>query len=645
MLKLDQPGGFLVEVDAGGAGHFGGGPGGHGGAGVGRSVGALHPHADLGHCVGIGIGDGLAVHQQAAGQAIEAQGVAIVGAREGSGRDPQGVVLARHTGQFQHDAVVAQRLAAVVAAAADHRVAGTDVEDLVAAGIIGEVHGQRAVVAGGRQSLDRQRGDADGTGVARADGGRHRVGGGQQAWVLDQRAEVGGRAFDRPEPEAVARRRRIGADLQGEAVDRLAIADRLESLAVRQAGQPIEAGAGRIGLQPVLAGLQCRCVGHGDADRTDQRTAAVAGVVGRRHAGHAQAAPGVVEQRRAGVVEQVAAQRLPGVQRIGQADHQLVQPVAGVRQVAVLEAQQAADHAVACCGVVQRHDPATGLHAHGHAVGVGQVGQRHQCVGMRALHQRLATADKHVGGLVGADVGLYLQLLADPLDQLVALVEQLIGPLAAAGGRDDAQVELGQFGGQGVDLVDAALHVVFQVGLQHLDLQAAGPRQGREIFQPAQHRLACRQVGRRGGHIGKGVEDLRRGLAEPGFAAGEHLFQLRQHVAAHAIGRRGRRRGDDLAAEVHVRRPGHRADGDAAAEVARPVEGGAARGGQLGRLARVTRRVGVGDVVAGDLQLGVGHRSGLPTQGHQREGAHAACASEPVRNLIVPERRAKTVLI
>ena len=291
-----------------------------------------------------------------------------------------------------------------------------------------------------------------------------------------------------------------------------------------------------------------------------------------------------LEQRAACMALQVQAQGLLLVQRRAQPGGQLAQAVAGLRQITLLEAKQAGDLALAHGVGAELGDLAADVDAQGDAAGVVRVGLRHQLEGGTAQHQGLAAAHVQRHRLVGALHGMHAHLGADAAHQLVALVQQLVGAVAAVGGRGDGQVELGHLAGKCVDLGNAPLHVVHHVGLQRLDLVGRRAGERGEVFQPPQHRLAGGQVRRIGRHIGEGVEDLGRGLAQAGLAAAKHLFQLRQHVAPHAIGRCRRARGHRLLAEEHAGRAGNGGDGDTAPEVARAVVG-AARRGQFDRLA------------------------------------------------------------
>ena len=228
--------------------------------------------------------------------------------------------------------------------------------------------------------------------------------------------------------------------MQHQPVKALAIGQRPQLGAVNQPGNAVLPAIARVGHQVVVAGLELAGIGHRQADLGDELTSTVARIAGSRQrlrTGHAV-------DGRAGAGLQIQPQRLLQVDGPGHRRHQLAHTVAGIRQIVRLKAHQATDQTVA--HLVEREGRVQARHLDGHAdlVGVLRIGQRGHLVGVAAQHQGLADADKYAGRAVGTHIALHLDFFGDALDQLVALVKQLIGCLAGVGGAADVDVEVGQ---------------------------------------------------------------------------------------------------------------------------------------------------------------------------------------------------------
>jgi hypothetical protein len=173
----------------------------------------------------------------------------------------------------------------------------------------------------------------------------------------------------------------------------------------------------------------------------------------------------------------------------------------------------------------------------------------------------------------------------------------------------DAGVEIGDPRRQRVDRCHRGLQALGDADLQRIDLIRRRAKARRQVADAGQRHLPRRRILRLVGDVDEGVEHLLRRVAEAGLAGLEDLLELLQLIAAGAVGSRQRLGQRRFAGQEVAVRAAHGGDVDALAEKA---AAGllAGRRGELDLLARVAGRVGVGDVVAGDLQRRVvrGHR-------------------------------------
>ena len=159
-------------------------------------------------------------------------------------------------------------------------------------------------------------------------------------------------------------------------------------------------------------------------------------------------------------------------------------------------------------------------------VGRGRFGRHHG--DLRANDELLAAADKHVVAAIGIARHRYLDELIEVGNQLVALVVQVVGRLAADGaGRNDLFVQVGNLLGVGIDLTDG----IPDLGIDpRLDLGQAlvhAAITGRHRFGCRHHGLACRDRRRIGGHGLRCIEKLLHQRRQPGFLVGQHVVDLR----------------------------------------------------------------------------------------------------------------------
>jgi hypothetical protein len=470
-----------------------------------------------------------------------------------------------------------------------------------------------------RGAGDIQRGDAGGTGVGRAQGAGDRRGRGDAAGIIERARHAAGGRGHRLDEEAVACLQG-GLHVDGEAVHRVAAGDAARQ-AVRLSRQQVLAGIGRVGLQRVVAGLQQAGVADAHADLGNELPGRIALVVlvrlDLRRADAEQGRPG------AGRVAQVQAHGLLLVDLGGEGRGQLAEAVARVDQVLVLELQQAGHRAAGEHVVVQRQGLAIRLQRQGRTRRIRAVGLDHQAGGLRAQHQALAAGDEDAQRAVAGRDGGDLDVLAELLHDLVALVEQVIGLLVQAAGRGDLLVERGDLLRQLVDAGRRIAEIRGDAGLQHIQLGRSAGETRRHVRGARQHDLAGRVVAGRIGEIGLGAEEVAQCIADAVAAGGEDIFELLQLDRAGIVHGRQRLRGVRLGGEEIVVRTDHIGDAGALAEEAGTGELPRV-GGQHRALARVARDVGVGDVVAGDLQRGlVGHHR-AQADGHEAGGGHGA---------------------
>ena len=321
------------------------------------------------------------------------------------------------------------------------------------------------------------------------------------------------------------------------------------------------------------------------------------------------------------------------VHRLADGDGHAAEQVAAFGEVVVLKAQQARHLAPAEHAFVQFHlgggarrQKAQHLFAAARAK-IDWIVNR-QRGSLVAQHQRLAAGHEHADRAVVGGHLRCLDVLVELADELVALVEQVVGGLAVALGTGNLLVDAGDVLGQAVDRDHAALEL-FGHGVADFVQALRGVAHARGGFVHAREGHAARS------EVGGGAHDIRErihhvvdGCANAAGAAAENLLQLAQAVHAHGVARIHRRCGRGLAREqlavvaldgLHIH---------ALANVATAGEL-ALHGLQHHGLARIAGRADVGNVVACGLQ---GRLVGQKGAGSDVEQAHGLpCVLRPVR--------------
>ena len=297
---------------------------------------------------------------------------------------------------------------------------------------------------------------------------------------------------------------------------------------------------------------------------------------------------------------QIHAQLVLGIHEAFQGQRHAAHQVLHVGQILVHKGQHPAQRA-AEVGVGKGLAHATLYEVHLLLAGVVGVVHQLQLVGRAAQHQWLAATDKNAGAaIVGAHRGHFHEL-AKLAEQLVALVEQVVGRAVVALRFNDLLVDLGHIGGQTVDGGDTAARFLIGAAGQHIELRDGAAHAGGRFIAARQGHHAGREVGRRGRHIVPHIEHaVDRGAQSIG-PGGKEGFKLLQTPIALGIGRRGGGCQTGLTGQVFTVGTGHLGQFDTLAEILSP-QLLVARGLGLHRLARVARRVGIGNVVANDLQ-------------------------------------------
>ncbi len=293
-------------------------------------------------------------------------------------------------------------------------------------------------------------------------------------------------------------------------------------------------------------------------------------------------------------------------------------------QRVLAELHQAAERAAAELAVVDGDRAGRALVAHRQLRRIVLRCHRRQLVALVALHQRLAVADVDV---VLAVAGLHhagLDRLIERLHQLVALVAQVIGGLAAARGfgLGDLVVERGDLLGGAVDAVDLRLHLGVDLVRQGRHLPRDRVEAGLQGARRAQEDLAGTGAGRIGGQAVGGIEEAGQRRAQAAVAVRQVGVEARDQAVELVGGAAGGLAALHLGGQELIVDALDGRDVDALAEVASP--GGHRDVFGLHRfLARIAGRTRVGDVVAGHLQIDIGD----PQTGRAniQEGAAHVC--------------------
>ncbi len=423
---------------------------------------------------------------------------------------------------------------------------------------------------------------------------------------VDGDLQIARGGFEGPDAEAVARHRAGRVHLKGEAVHVGRQRAHAGGVAVAQAH---DAEATGFHAHLVVGSDQRLRVAHHGAHLTGA-------AVGRRC--DALGGCGRHEEVLARVAIEVHAQGMLLIHQTGRGQGDAPELVGRRGQVVVEEAHHAGQLATGQRAIGQRRTHAALHEVDADARVVHGIGLRGQLGGLRAQHQRLAAAHEDVDRTGLAGHGGDLDAPAEFGQQLIALVEQVVGRVRGARGLDDALVDLGQVLREAVDVVGDGLHLLLRGVAQQVELARAVAQAAGEFVGPRDDDQARRGVARRRGEVGPGVEHVVERHAQPLLARGEHGLELLQAGQARGVGRGHRAGLTRLAREVLVVGALHRGHLHALAEIAATGEL-ITRAGQHHVLARIARRVDVGDVVADDLQrreVGIERAGGDVQRGH-----------------------------
>ena len=173
-----------------------------------------------------------------------------------------------------------------------------------------------------------------------------------------------------------------------------------------------------------------------------------------------------------------------------------------------------------------------------------------------------------------------------------------------------------------VDAGDRVAQVFVDTLLHRLDLLRRRVEARRRLAGARQHHLPRRAVAGMAGDVDHRVEELVGGVAHALLAERERALELLQVVEPRLVGLRQRPAALHLLGQELVVGAADGRHLDALAVVARA---GVLRPRrvQLRLLARIALDVGIGDVVAGDLQLRIAGLHRPRADHHQRRGCHA----------------------
>ena len=234
--------------------------------------------------------------------------------------------------------------------------------------------------------------------------------------------------------------------------------------------------------------------------------------------------------------------------------------------------------------------------------GVGRIRADDQLRRARAHQQPLAARGEQVHRAVVLLDRRHLQVAVELQQHLVALVEQVVRRLPAAVHLGDALVERRELVEQIVDVVGGLrdLLVGARAELAHAGIRALDPL--RQDVRALHDHLARARIRGPVDDVGqRRVQVVDRG-ADAVVGIGEHLLEPVELRGARLVGRRGRGARGELGGEETVVAP---LDGDEVHPHAeKAAAGGAsARRRELRLLDAVAGRAGIGDIVAGGLQL------------------------------------------
>lgn len=565
-----------------------------------RDAGGLGIAADVVDQLGVGIVEARRAIDDLGGlQLGQRQRVTVV--RHGAGvvRQRELVAVLRHAVEAERQAVEGELGGGAVdhGAGRGHDRAGGIGKDVRAGGAV--VRGSNRAACQQREALRHalELGGARAR-VLRARVGAGRRGGGDLRRVGDQRAEAGRRVAGRLDLERVVGvHRHVDAD--GEAIDIHVQRERRRGArlrghhgVVRHARQRV---VGAVVLQRVVAGGQVAGVvggGVADVDRGDGGRRIV--VVGVDH-GRAQR-----EHVRADGAIQVDTQLVLVIEGLADGQRQAADGVLRRVQRLAAELQHAADGTARHRAVLGFDHVAVGQReAEDRAARIGGRGNRLHVIRIRTHHQRLAVADEDVVGTTVLHHHLGAHQFGQLGDGLVALVEQVVGRLAAGRGghAGDFLVQVGDLLGVVVDLRHRRLDLRVQAILKLLEVVARRLHLAGQRLRGGQHALARRRIGRRVRHSLHGREELLHQRRQAALLVGQQVVDLRNLVRVGRQLRAGGRGAAQLAGQEAVV---DALDGDRVGALAVEARAGvlAARRRDDRVLARVTRGGRVAEVVA-----------------------------------------------
>jgi hypothetical protein len=180
---------------------------------------------------------------------------------------------------------------------------------------------------------------------------------------------------------------------------------------------------------------------------------------------------------------------------------------------------------------------AVGAQGHPRQGAVERVADHRQGLGAVAQHEQLAATHEHVERAIVCLDRVDLHQLVEVLDELVTLVEQVVGGVADAAERSDGLVGFGDLLRQRIDARDRGLHVADHTQLHLVELVGGGVDAADPLLGAREHDLAGRHVLRLVGDVDEGVEQLAGGVAQAGFTGGQHLLELVELFQASLVGR------------------------------------------------------------------------------------------------------------
>ena len=199
------------------------------------------------------------------------------------------------------------------------------------------------------------------------------------------------------------------------------------------------------------------------------------------------------------------------------------------RQRLVAKLQQTAERATGQHAFLHFHGMARRIHGrHGNPARITCRTDRRQLGRLVAQHQRLPIANKHVVLPTVLRHHFCTHQLAQVIDQLVTLIEQVIRRLAAQGvaERGNLFVDASDLLGIGVDLIDIASDLVVDIGVEAGEVLVHGTKLVGQRLARTDELLPRRRIGGRVGdglHIFKQRLQLRR---KTGGLVGQQVVNL-----------------------------------------------------------------------------------------------------------------------